>query len=245
MYLLLTLQYDGYDYHGWVKQKNATTIQGELEKAFFRVSHQQLWMLGASKTDQQVHACDQKVLVKLPFIPKDVGFFIKTVSASLPLDINIKDYEIRDENFGVRNVFEKEYVYTINDGVVDIFNCRYELKYPKPLDVDKLNQIAQVFVGTHDFFNFSGVKKGENINTIRTINKIWVERNDQHKILIHVQAKAFIRYQIRMMVQNILACSEGKISLAEIKTQLANLPGSKKTSFCAKPYGLCLVKITY
>ncbi|ALA97151.1 tRNA pseudouridine synthase A [Spiroplasma kunkelii CR2-3x] len=245
LYLLLSIEYDGYDYSGWVKQKNARTIQGELEKAFFGICHQKIWTLGASKTDAGVHACDQKVLVKLTFQPRHLAFFIKTVSQTLPPNINIKGYQFVAENFSVRTVKVKEYVYTINDQEYDLFNHRYELKVNAPLNVKKLHQISQIFVGTHDFAYFAGVKPTEDIATVHTINKIWVKRNKAKKIEIHFRGKIFIRYQIRMLTQNILACYAGKVSLTELQAQLNCPPKGTTTKYCAKPYGLCLKKIKY
>ncbi|AGM24771.1 tRNA pseudouridine synthase A [Spiroplasma chrysopicola] len=243
--LLLTLEYDGFDYKGWIKQKNALTIQGELEKAFFNVCQIKLWTLGASKTDAGVHACDQKVLVKIPFQPKDLVFFIKTVSYSLPLNINIKNYVVVDENFNVRDTKEKEYIYTINDQDYDLVNHRYELRTKQQYDEERLHTIAQIFVGEHDFAFFSGVKIGETIKTVRTINTIDVARDKTKKIKIHFKGKGFIRYQIRMIVQNILECYHGRVTIETLQEQLANPPAGKTTIFSAKPYGLCLAKIIY
>ncbi|WP_425380275.1 tRNA pseudouridine synthase A [Spiroplasma endosymbiont of Stenodema calcarata] len=243
--LLLTLEYDGYDYSGWVKQKNVKTIQGELEKAFFRVCQQAIWTLGASKTDAGVHACDQKVLVKIPFQPRNNAFFIKTISKSLPPNINIKGYQVVASDFSVRMTKIKEYVYTINDNTYDLFNHRYELKVDKLLNVKKLHQISQIFVGEHNFAYFSGVKEGEEIATHRTITKIYVKRTKTKKVEFHFIAKGFIRYQIRMLTQNILACYWNKISLEQLQKDLNYPPVGKTTKYCAKPYGLCLKKIKY
>ncbi|WP_338954848.1 tRNA pseudouridine synthase A [Spiroplasma endosymbiont of Polydrusus cervinus] len=243
LYLLLSIEYDGYDYSGWVKQKNARTIQFELEKAFFGICQQKIWTLGASKTDAGVHACDQKVLVKLPFQPRHLGFFIKIVGKSLPPNINIKKYQVVSENFSVRTAKVKEYVYTINDRTYDLFNHRYELKVDRLLDVKKLHKISQVFVGTHNFSFFTSVKADENIATQRTIKKIWVKRNRAKKIEIHFVGPSFIRYQIRMLTQNILACYWGQVSLMELKMVLKHPPAGGTTKYCAKPYGLCLKKL--
>ncbi|UZQ29733.1 MAG: tRNA pseudouridine synthase A [Spiroplasma phoeniceum] len=245
LYLLLSIEYDGYDYSGWVKQKNARTIQGELEKSFFGICHQKIWTLGASKTDAGVHACDQKVLVKLPFQPRHLAFFIKTVIQTLPPNINIKGYQFVAENFSVRTTKVKEYVYTINDQKYDLFKHRYELKVNTPLNVKKLHKISQIFAGTHDFAYFAGVKSTEYIATVRTISKIWVKRNKAKKIEIHFRGESFIRYQIRMLTQNILAFYAGKVSLTELQAQLNYPPKGATTKYCAKPYGLCLKKIKY
>ena len=46
----LTIAYDGTDYCGWQIQKNAVTVQGELEKALCRLLGREIEVAGASRT---------------------------------------------------------------------------------------------------------------------------------------------------------------------------------------------------
>ncbi|WP_381415367.1 tRNA pseudouridine(38-40) synthase TruA [Spiroplasma endosymbiont of Anurida maritima] len=245
LYLLLTLEYDGFNYHGFIKQNDVKTIQGEVESAFFSICNQKLWTIGASKTDAGVHAEDQKILVKLPFHPVNLDYFIFTLNKILPLDINIKEHKIVDRKFSVRGCKQKEYIYKINDGTFDLKMARYELKVDKKLDVTKLQEIANIFIGKHDFFNLSGVKRSENKETVRKIDDIVVKRLNNDKINVHFFGKGFIRYQVRMIMQNILECYNDKITIEKIKQQIQIGAEYDKTIYCAKPYGLTLKKIHY
>ncbi|QHX36982.1 tRNA pseudouridine(38-40) synthase TruA [Spiroplasma sp. BIUS-1] len=243
-YYLFTIQYDGTDFCGWAKQKGQPTIQGELELAISRVARNSVFrVVGASKTDSGVHAFDQKAWIELNFQPNVEGF-LKALNRSLPLGIQVTNVEEISKDFRVRNCKEKTYEYKINLGQNNVFENRFYYLPKKALDLDKLKESLGLFVGTHDFFNFSGLKTEEKemIETLRTINSIESDLNDDI-FKITFKAKGFIRYQIRMIIGACLAYSLDKIDLDKIKRVL-NLE-EDKMPFIANPEGLMLKKIKY
>ena len=68
MRLKLTIEYVGTRYSGWQVQKNARTIQGELESAIREaIGRGRLEVYGAGRTDAGVHALAQVAHVDLYF----------------------------------------------------------------------------------------------------------------------------------------------------------------------------------
>ena len=57
----LLIQYDGSNYSGWQRQNNATTVQEILERALFKITHQNVNTFAAGRTDAGVHASGQVV----------------------------------------------------------------------------------------------------------------------------------------------------------------------------------------
>jgi hypothetical protein len=56
----LTIEYAGTQYSGWQKQKNARTVQGELERAIGERSREKTFeFMGSGRTDAGVHALRQ------------------------------------------------------------------------------------------------------------------------------------------------------------------------------------------
>ncbi|MEA1901439.1 MAG: tRNA pseudouridine(38-40) synthase TruA, partial [Thermodesulfobacteriota bacterium] len=109
----LIIEYDGDSYHGWQRQKNLRTIQGEIEKALMRMTGNKVSLTGSGRTDAGVHAfgqvagfhCDTNLL------PKE---FYRGLNSLLPDDIVIKECKEVDEKFHARyDVKNKTYSYRI------------------------------------------------------------------------------------------------------------------------------------
>lgn len=52
----LTIEYDGKKFNGWQKQKDRLNIQGEIERAIFEVTGEEVELIGSGRTDAGVHA---------------------------------------------------------------------------------------------------------------------------------------------------------------------------------------------
>ncbi|WP_342252534.1 tRNA pseudouridine(38-40) synthase TruA [Spiroplasma endosymbiont of Amphibalanus improvisus] len=242
---LLTLQYNGFNYKGWIKQNNQKTVQGCLEKAIEKISKTQCWTMGASKTDAGVHAKDQKVLLKLNYSPH-LKTFLQGINSILPKDIFISSIKPIEDDFNIRKTSQKWYRYTINCYEnKNPFTNLFEMNYGKKINCKKISKIMKTFVGEHYFLFFSNVSLKENINLVRKINKIKISKN-KNKIFIDIFGKSFIRHQIRIMIAIALKVYEGKMSLEDISYNLIKKNvGNKKANYCADPNGLCLMKIWF
>ena len=65
--LLLTISYDGSNYHGWQVQKNAVTVQEVFQNAVKKLFGHNIDIKGCSRTDSGVHA--NKYCVSLKRMP--------------------------------------------------------------------------------------------------------------------------------------------------------------------------------
>ncbi|WP_434324749.1 tRNA pseudouridine synthase A [Mycoplasma capricolum] len=244
--ILLTLCYDGSNYHGWINQTNSISIQTVLNKAIKKViKTSEFKTIGASKTDANVHALDQKVLLIIYFTPI-LEKFINAINKALPEDIRILNAKFVDPNFNIREVDYKIYNYYINDHKFDIFTNRYEYfwKHSK-IDILKLQEIFNLFIGEHEFKLFSGLKENEwdNYQTKRIIDDIKVLRIN-NKVVIQFKATGFIRYQIRIIIANCLnAYLNYKVNINTLTKMLQGI--GKKTPFIIKAKGLVLQEIKF
>lgn len=55
----LTIEYDGKCYNGWQKQPDKLNIQGEIERAIFNITKEEVDLIGSGRTDAGVHALGQ------------------------------------------------------------------------------------------------------------------------------------------------------------------------------------------
>ena len=85
----LKIEYDGTLYHGWQKQKDCKTVQGEIELAFCKLVGTNVNVIGAGRTDTGVHAFYQIAHVDLEkdWLPEKLqgalNFFLKKIPISI------------------------------------------------------------------------------------------------------------------------------------------------------------------
>ena len=58
-HIKLTIEYDGKDFNGWQKQPNKLNIQGEIERAIYNITKEEVDLIGSGRTDAGVHAFGQ------------------------------------------------------------------------------------------------------------------------------------------------------------------------------------------
>ena len=238
---ILSVIYDGSDYYGWECDNQFPSVRQQISQVIRKVFQCEFVIKAASRTDRRVHGYDQKMKLSLPFYlePNRVIYILNN---RLPSDIRIKDCIKINNDFNIRQSCKwKIYQYKINCGKYDVFQQRYVYQYNKPLNVKKLQKIANIFIGKHDFTNFSALLSNEAINRIRTIDKIAISIN-KDILIFSFKAVSFLRHQIRIIVGSILACYENKIDLISLKNKLNRVEDSK-SNFKSIGNGLHLVEI--
>src|SRR5262245_14605170 len=85
----LTIEYAGTRYSGWQIQKNAKTVQGEIERAINAATGERDFELyGSGRTDAGVHALAQVAHLEVSTtLPADT--LRRKINDELPADINI------------------------------------------------------------------------------------------------------------------------------------------------------------
>ncbi len=206
----LTLSYDGTAFHGWQMQENAVTVQGVLQNALSQLFGKMISVSGCSRTDAGVHAktfvCHFDLektfpLEKLPL----------ALNALLPGDIAVKRAEAVDPSFHARfSCKGKTYRYRLwNARIRDPFEEKRAGFWPVPLDAEHMNDVAQDFVGRHDFRAF--MASGSKIqDTVRQIYSFRVFREGD-RIDFLVSGNGFLYNMVRIMVGTLIYADLGKL----------------------------------
>ena len=125
--MLLTIAYDGTEFHGWQKQPGKRTVQGHLEQVMNHVFGQPIQLNGTSRTDAGVHAYGQRASFKADIgVPTDkIALVINNAlcaregsesgrGAFAKAPVRILKAEEMPEDFHARfNSKGKEYIYRI------------------------------------------------------------------------------------------------------------------------------------
>jgi len=242
----IIVAYDGTEFFGWQEQKEFPSVAAALKKSFRSTFNRAISIIGASRTDAGVHALGQVAsfstdLVITPF------HLQRAWNHSLPASVSIQEISIVSQNYSPQHdVLEKTYKYTFFTKRPLPFEQRYGWYYRWPLDIEKLQQGLQVFVGTHDFRSFcTGDDFSEEKGTVRTINSIHLEQNNEYTYTIIVKGPGFLRYMIRRIVGACIeVAAQPKLGLQDLHKALrACNPAQTLPNAPAK--GLLLHHIVY
>lgn len=242
------VSYKGNGFHGWQRNGNLPTVQGEIERILFKIFGEKeiISVYGAGRTDTGVSAEGQVMHFEAPSkCPKKV---LKALNSLLyKKDIQIKFLDIAPSSFHARfSAKQRIYEYTI----VNDPNCSIEYRnkawiVPKPINITILHRNLFLLIGTHNFKNFcSSDYQGSKYT--RTIDEIFIAQNNQF-INIIIVAKSFLHNQVRLMIGSCVQAAYNNLPEDYIKNLLNNTekPLIGCPALSAPAMGLCLIKVVY
>lgn len=240
MKYLISIKYDGSKFYGFQKLSEHETIQAKIEEALSIINKAPITIKGAGRTDRGVHALDQKASFNLD-IDIDCEHLKMALNSLVKPYIYITDVKVVDNDFHARfNTIKKEYIYKINMGEYNPLKVDYELQINRQLNLAKMQECANIFIGGHNFKNFVAGTRDNYDCIIYSID--FQILNDI--LEIKFIGKSFYRYMVRNLVGAMLDVEKGKITLEEVLEALNNYEKEQQFS-TALPQGLYLNKITY
>ena len=239
----LTIEYDGKEFNGWQKQPNKLNIQGNLEKVISDLTKEEIEIIGSGRTDAGVHALGQVANFKTNSnIP--IEKIAIAINSRIKQSIRIKKAEEVDERFHSRyNCKRKTYRYIINTsetGSAIYRNLEYNIKMQ--LDVKKMQEAVNFFVGEHDFsaFKSSGTSSK---SSVRTIYNAKVEQ-DGERIIIELTGNGFLYNMVRIISGTLVEVGLNKIKPEDI-TKIIESKNRQNAGKTLPPCGLYLVSVEY
>ena len=210
------ISYDGSRYNGWqrLKDKN-NTIQGKIEDVLSEMTGHKIEIIGSGRTDKGVHAANQvaNFHVDTELSANDI---LEYLNKYLPMDISVRKVEEVGDRFHSRfNAKQKTYTYRIwNSRVHNVFERKYLYVVEEDLDIERMREAAEKFLGTHDFVAFSSVKK-TNKSTVRTLTEASVSQKGT-EITITLSGDGFLYNMVRIICGTIVQIGLGEMEIAQI-----------------------------
>lgn len=243
--IILVIEYDGTNYHGSQLQKNAKTIQGELEKALKKLTSERIRIKTASRTDAGVHARGQ-VVTFTNTSALTLKEYIDGLNHYLPEDIAVREAYQTEGPFDVRRrAISREYKYSllisrVRSPMRQGFTCRV----PRPLDTAEMNRACKALIGRHDFASFVGSEETARQKvTVRVVFKAEITQ-DGDIIEFDIAANAFLPHQVRNIIGSLIKVGQGKMTVKEFENIVkAARPGLGGPA--APANGLCLIRVNY
>lgn len=239
----LTAAYDGTAYHGSQIQNNGETIEGVLVRELSSLLHENVNLIGASRTDAGVHARGNVYVFDTESrIPAERFYY--ALNAHLPDDIRIQSScEVPPDFHPRHQETVKTYEYQILNRKLPLPQYRLYAHFTyEALDIALMNEACKYFLGEHDFAAFCAA--GTQVeSTVRTIYDLHVTK-DGELITISVTGNGFLYNMVRIIAGTLMKVGNGQIAPEKIPEIIA-LKDRKNAGPTAPARGLTLVEIKY
>ena len=241
MRYFLELSYNGQAYHGWQNQPNAVSVQEVVENALSKLLNTEIKIVGAGRTDAGVHA-------KQMFAHFDSDIKIENndlkykLNAFLPKDIAVYNiFQVQKDAHARFDALSRTYLYRVALEK-DAFNFDSAYFMKKPLNLELMNQAANVLLGHKDFQCFS--KTNTDVKTYYCDVKIAKWEQIENELHFIITADRFLRNMVRAIVGTLIDVGLGKISIDNLKAILASKDRGQ-AGYSVPAHGLYLTRIDY
>jgi tRNA pseudouridine38-40 synthase len=218
----LLIEYAGTRYSGWQIQKNARTVQGELDRAVRQVSRRSDFELyGSGRTDAGVHALAQIAHLELytTLAPETLR---RQINDELPADIHVRAVDKVPHRFHARHdAVSRSYLYQISTRRT-AFGKPFVWWIREPLDLQAMRNLAAAFVGMQDFAAFTADDSGEKSTKV-LVEGITIAEADA-LVLIRMRGSHFLWKMVRRIVGVMAAVGRGDVKPADARRLLEDVP---------------------
>jgi tRNA pseudouridine38-40 synthase len=238
------LEYDGACYHGWQFQKNAPSIQAQVEAALLTLTGETLRLTASGRTDAGVHALGQVANFfthsRLPLTA-----FLHGLNSLLPPDIAVLEASEAPLAFHARkSALAKTYAYHIlNRPLRSPLHRERAWWIAQPLDLEAMAQAAAVLPGEHDFRAFRAAGSNNRNPVRQVLDAAWMSRPEGW-LIFTITANGFLRGMVRSLVGTMVEIGRGRRPASDVADLLAS--GERtQAGPTAPPQGLYLVRVLY
>ncbi|MEM7241257.1 MAG: tRNA pseudouridine(38-40) synthase TruA [Pseudomonadota bacterium] len=244
----LKIEYGGMGFSGWQSQKEAPSIQGQIETALEKTLGSKVRITGAGRTDSGVHATGQVAHLDLD---KDITPFRLSEALNYHLKpdlISITAAAAVGDTFHARfTATERRYLYRIIARRAPVTKDRgWVWQINNPLDIERMQSAANHLVGHHDFTTFRSTLCQAQ-SPVKTLDRVEVLHRRETGCDIydfHLTARSFLHNQVRSIVGTLERVGAGSWQPKDVADAL----NAKSRAACgpvAPPDGLFLTDVIY
>ena len=241
MRYFIELSYKGTNYHGWQIQPDASSVQEEITKALATILQEKILLVGAGRTDAGVHA--SQMFAHVDTVKKLTDDYVHKLNAILPNDIVIKSIkEVSDDTHARFDAVSRTYEYKILLGRDPfLLDITWQL-HQKNLQIEKMNEAANLLFKYEDFESFSKVKTDVNTFNCTIMKAVWI-LEDKH-LIFHIKANRFLRNMVRAIVGTLLEVGLGKKTVEDFRKIIESKKRSE-AGLSVPAKGLFLTEVCY
>jgi len=238
----IEMAYKGTNYHGWQIQPNGVTVQASMEKALSTICREKIAVTGAGRTDSGVHASYFVSHFDSVITTLDNPFFLQHINGFLNKDIVVYSInKVKGDAHARFDAFSRTYRYYIHQSK-NPFIQETSWLLRGDLDVDKMNEVSQLLIGTHDFTSFSKLHTDVKTNNCTIDFAQWERKEDS--IIFTVSANRFLRNMVRAIVGTLILAGQNKIDKKDL-INILKLKDRSSAGMSVPAQGLFLADISY
>lgn len=242
MRYFMLLSYRGTNYHGWQRQPNAPSVQGELERVLSARLRSDVEVTGAGRTDTGVHASYYVAHFDTEVLIDDRDGLCYHLNSMLPRDIAVRGiYPVANEAHARFDATEREYTYRIVSRK-EPFCVETAWQYYVRLDIEAMNRAAAYLLEFDDFTSFAKLNSNNKTNICHVSHAEW--RSEGAWSVFTIRADRFLRNMVRAITGTLVEVGRGKLSPDDFRHIIAARDLSLASS-SAPAQGLFLSGIKY
>ncbi len=242
--IALLVEYDGTEFAGSQAQLRQRTVQDVIEHALASFTGERQRVRFAGRTDAGVHALGQVVTLDTQTAHAPARF-IEAVNRYLPFDVAVRAAcEVLMAFDPRRSASSRLYRYAIEDGRPrSPLTRRTAWQIKAPLDAEAMARAAETLPrSATDWSAFAGRVPADR-STVRTLTACEVLRCEPYRIVVQMEAQAFLPHQVRRTVGALVEVGVGRLTVEAFARLLDGTPSSAGPS--APAQGLTLVAVRY
>lgn len=202
----------------------------------------QVECFASGRTDAGVHALQQIVQFDSE-IDIDPFRWLLQLNGLLPNTIVANSVrKVKNDASARFDAFYRTYYYKVSQKR-NPFLTERALYYYKPLDIDKMNQAANILLKHEDFQCFSKVHTDVS-HFICHINKAKWKQHEDDVLVFTITANRFLRGMVRAIVGTLMEVGKEEINLAQFEEIILS-KDRKKAGSSVLACGLYLAKVEY
>ncbi|MCF8257132.1 MAG: tRNA pseudouridine(38-40) synthase TruA [Flavobacteriales bacterium] len=242
MRYFLELQYNGTGFHGWQIQPNGITVQQELTDRVSMLLKAPTSIVGCGRTDTGVHAREYFAHFDAGQLPDGAAIFLFKLNNMLHPNIAVRAIHLMADNAHARfSARWRSYEYVIIRRK-DPFHQGLSWRCMYSVDIDRMNEAAQLLLGERDFACFCRSHASNNTNICTITEARWEEDGDL--LRFHITANRFLRNMVRAIVGTLVDIGRGR-SDGTAMQRILDSGDRSEAGTSAPAQGLYLSRVQY
>lgn len=235
--------YNGFNYQGWQRQPQITSVQATLETLLSKILKTDISIIGCGRTDARVHASQFFFHVDIEEVWEYDLLF--RLNKNLPPDIAVFDIipmeGLPHARFDAVSRTYNYFIHTYKDPYLSTLSSMYLAKH---LNLDEMKRAVSLLPKYDDYKPFCR-KPAVHRTTICTVTSANLYRDkNADSIRFEISANRFLSGMIRIIVQKLLLIGKGELSVDEFESYLISKQAPDVTRG-AYPQGLYLSQVKY